>query len=66
MTIASPKGGNAPLDPSSIDASKEDKISVDFLENKKSLWENTHKLEEFVGRTGDFDAVFYVGGLGRE
>ena len=39
---------------------------MDFLENKKELWENTQKLETFVGRAKDFDAIFYVGGLGRK
>lgn len=37
-----------------------------FLETKQSLWENTQKLGDFVGRESEFDAVFYVGGHGRE
>lgn len=39
---------------------------MDFLENQKELWEQTEKLETFLGRAGEFDAIFYVGGLGRE
>jgi putative intracellular protease/amidase len=64
ITIASPKGGKAPLDPSSVEAFKEDKISSKFLKEKTALWENTEKLEKFLGRAGEFDAIFYVGGHG--
>jgi hypothetical protein len=39
---------------------------VDFLNNKKDLYEKTEKLEKFVGRASEFDGIFYVGGLGRE
>ena len=66
ITIASPAGGEAPLDPSSVEATKDDKASVDFLDNKQSLWKNTEKLSNFVGRAKEFDAIFFVGGHGRE
>ncbi|MCJ1391290.1 hypothetical protein MMC18_004153 [Xylographa bjoerkii] len=62
ITIASPAGGEAPLDPSSID--KSDKSSTAFLENKEALWKQTEKLSSFVGRAKEFDAIFYVGGHG--
>ncbi|MCJ1473716.1 hypothetical protein MMC13_002367 [Lambiella insularis] len=62
ITIASPAGGEAPLDPASID--KSDKVSAEFLEHKESLWKRTEKLSSFVGRAKEFDAVFYVGGHG--
>lgn len=64
ITIASPAGGEAPLDPSSID--KSDKVSANFLDTKEALWKNTEKLSSFVGRAKEFDAIFYVGGHGRE
>ncbi|MCJ1301217.1 hypothetical protein MMC08_004016 [Hypocenomyce scalaris] len=64
ITIASPAGGEAPLDPSSVEATKDDKASVDFLNSKQALWKNTEKLSNFVGRAKDFDAVFFVGGHG--
>ncbi|KAL6876078.1 class I glutamine amidotransferase-like protein [Trichoderma longibrachiatum] len=64
FTVVSPKGGAAPLDPSSVELSKEDAVSVSFLENQKSLWENTLPLKQFVGRSADFDALFYPGGHG--
>jgi len=64
ITIASPKGGVAPLDQGSVEAFKEDASSVEFLKSKKSLWENTEKLESFLGRAKDFDALFFPGGHG--
>ncbi|GAB7366190.1 hypothetical protein MBLNU230_g7750t1 [Neophaeotheca triangularis] len=64
MTIASPKGGEAPLDPSSVEMFKEDAEAQKFLNEKESLWKNTQKLSNFVGKAKDFDAVFYVGGHG--
>lgn len=65
ITIASPNGGAAPLDPSSVEATKEDKISVKFLNDKKPLWENTEKLSSFLGKAKQFEAIFFVGGHGR-
>lgn len=38
---------------------------MDFLNNQKSLYEETEKLEKFVGKSEDFAALFYVGGQGR-
>lgn len=64
ITIASPSGGLSPLDPSSVEASKADKASVNFLETKKSLWENTVPLSSLVGKSAEYDAIFYVGGHG--
>lgn len=63
ITVASPKGGEAPLDPSSVEAAKDD-VSVNFLKNNSSVWKNTEKLENFVGKASSFDAIFYVGGHG--
>ena len=64
ITIASPKGGEAPLDPSSVEASKSDESSQTFLKTQESLWKNTHKLSDFVGKASEYDALFYVGGHG--
>lgn len=64
IVVASPKGGVAPLDPGSVELFKNDESSVNFLKNHKSLWENTVPLKEFVGRSGEFDAIFYPGGHG--
>ncbi|KAK4496745.1 hypothetical protein PRZ48_012728 [Zasmidium cellare] len=64
ITIASPKGGEAPLDPSSVEMFKEDAEAVKFLKEKESLWKNTEKLSKFLDSADEFDAVFYVGGHG--
>ncbi|TAQ86310.1 hypothetical protein B7494_g5366 [Chlorociboria aeruginascens] len=64
ITIASPKGGVAPLDPASVEPFEDDAVSVAFLREKEALWSQTERLEEFLGRAGEFDALFYVGGHG--
>jgi putative intracellular protease/amidase len=64
LTIASPKGGHAPLDPNSAEAFKDDAESVKFLQTKSALWENTVKLSTLRGRAKEFDAIFYPGGHG--
>ena len=62
ITVASPHGGEAPLDPSSVEAFKEDKQSTDFLSTKSDVWKNTEKLSNV--KASDYDAIFYVGGHG--
>jgi len=64
LTTASPLGGHAPLDPGSVEAFKSDPESVEFLQTKSSLWEDTEKISTFLGRAKDFDAVYYPGGHG--
>jgi putative intracellular protease/amidase len=63
LTMASPKGGEAPLDPGSVEMFKSDATATAFLE-QKALWENTNKLADYVGRADEFDAVFVPGGHG--
>ena len=65
LTIASPKGGKAPLDPNSVKMFESDPVSQTFLKEQTALWENTHKLSDVLPRAGEFDAIFYVGGHGR-
>jgi putative intracellular protease/amidase len=43
-----------------------DEVSQKFLKGQKALWTNTHKLADVLPRAGEFDAIFYVGGHGRE
>ncbi|KAK4458075.1 class I glutamine amidotransferase-like protein [Cladorrhinum samala] len=64
LTVASPKGGAAPLDPSSVEAAKEDDVSVKFLNSQSQIWSNTSKVSEFLGKADEFDAIFYPGGHG--
>lgn len=58
-------GGASPLDPASVEASKDD-VSVNFFKTKESLWKNTAPLSDFIGKAEEFDAIFYVGGHGRK
>lgn len=62
--MASPKGGVAPLDPSSVEMFAGDKSSTDFLEKHRDVWEKTTPLKQFLGRASDFAALFYPGGHG--
>ncbi|KAJ5797647.1 uncharacterized protein N7503_006943 [Penicillium pulvis] len=64
LTIASPKGGKAPLDQGSVKMFESDPVSKSFLDNQEALWTNTEKLADMVPRAGEFDAIFYVGGHG--
>ncbi|KAJ6257081.1 hypothetical protein Dda_7966 [Drechslerella dactyloides] len=64
ITIASPKGGEAPLDPASVEAFSEDELSKRFLAEEEYLWKKTAVLSSFLGRANRFDAIFYVGGHG--
>ncbi|KAH8668736.1 ThiJ/PfpI family protein [Xylariales sp. PMI_506] len=64
IVVASPKGGEAPLDPGSVEMFKQDKSSVEFLNTKSDIWKNTEKLSTFLGRSGEFAALFYPGGHG--
>ncbi|SDQ98916.1 Putative intracellular protease/amidase [Chryseobacterium soldanellicola] len=64
VTLASPKGGQPPIDPKSEDASSQTDATrrMDSDEVLKEKLKNTHKLSEV--KSEDFDAVFYPGGHG--
>ncbi|WP_174435345.1 type 1 glutamine amidotransferase domain-containing protein [Psychroserpens damuponensis] len=64
ITIATPNGGAAPIDPSSDspDAATEDTERYNKDEETKALIANTHTLADL--NADDFDAVFYPGGHG--
>ncbi|KAJ5999034.1 ThiJ/PfpI family protein [Penicillium sp. IBT 35674x] len=64
LLVASPKGGEAPLAPDSIELSQNDALSMRFLKEQKALWSNTAKLQDMIPRADEFDALFYVGGHG--
>ncbi|KAI1339817.1 ThiJ/PfpI family protein [Xylariaceae sp. FL0016] len=64
VTVASPKGGEAPLDPGSAEMFKEDPSCANFLQNSTSLWKQTAKLSSFLGKSAEYDALFYPGGHG--
>ncbi|KAJ5274026.1 ThiJ/PfpI [Penicillium angulare] len=64
IVISSPAGGEAPLDPYSIEATKDDSDCQAFLEENENLWKETEKLSSFLGRSAEFAGIFYVGGHG--
>jgi len=66
LVFASPKGGKAPVDPGSLVAAKDNAIVTAFLENPVFTHkiDHTHKIEEFLGKESQFDAVLFPGGHG--
>nr|WP_299242852.1 type 1 glutamine amidotransferase domain-containing protein [uncultured Halomonas sp.] len=64
ITLASPKGGQPPVDPNSTqeDALTEQTRRFEADEQAKEQLANTHKLDEVSAE--DFDALFYPGGHG--
>lgn len=64
ITLASPKGGQPPIDPKSEDPSSQTDATrrMDNDEVLKEKLKNTHQLSEV--KSEDFDAVFYPGGHG--
>jgi len=64
ITLASPTGGQPPIDPKSEDPSSQTDATrrMDNDEVLKEKLKNTHTLSEV--RSEDFDAVFYPGGHG--
>jgi len=64
ITLASPKGGQPPIDPKSEDPSSQTDATrrMENDEVLKDKLKNTHKLSEV--KSEDFDAVFYPGGHG--
>lgn len=43
---------------------KDDAYCQEFFATKKDLWTKTALLSSFVGRSGEFDMIFVVGGFG--
>lgn len=66
MVFASPKGGEAPIDPYSIEDSKTDKECTRFLEENGAVWKDTESLETMLDRIDEFIGIFFVGGHGRK
>ncbi|ODM23131.1 hypothetical protein SI65_00720 [Aspergillus cristatus] len=62
--IASPDGGEAPLDPTSVKMFENDPACMKFLNESQSLWKTTRKLSDVLAEAAGFDAIFYVGGHG--
>ncbi|MGA6878398.1 type 1 glutamine amidotransferase domain-containing protein [Acinetobacter sp. AND/436] len=64
VTLASPKGGQPPLDPKSNEPDAQTKATERFKADTAAMQDlaQTHKLSEVS--IADFDAVFYPGGHG--
>jgi putative intracellular protease/amidase len=64
VTLASPKGGNPPLDPKSDEPDFQTAATKRFRndEETQKILANTHRLDSL--NPSDFDAVFYPGGHG--
>ena len=64
ITLASPKGGQPPIDPKSNEPDFQTPATKRYFEDKETmeLMANTKKLTEV--NADDFDAVFYPGGHG--
>src|SRR6476620_236390 len=64
ITLASPKGGQPPIDPKSAEPSAQTEATKRFDKDAElqKLLANTKKLAEV--KAADFDAVFYPGGHG--
>ncbi|RDA87112.1 hypothetical protein CP532_0179 [Ophiocordyceps camponoti-leonardi (nom. inval.)] len=62
LVVASPKGGEAPLDPGSVEAFSSDPSSTNFLDKHADVYKKTKRLADMSA--SDFDAVFYPGGHG--
>lgn len=64
ITLASPKGGNTPVDPESLKPMALDKVSKSYWENPifREMLENTKSLDEISGQI--FDCIYLAGGHG--
>ena len=64
ISIASPKGGNTPVDPESLKPLALDKVSKSYWENPafRDMLEHTKSLNEVSGQL--FDCVYLAGGHG--
>lgn len=64
VTVATPKGGQAPIDPNSETESAQTEATNRYYKDAKvqEVIAHTHKLSEI--KAEDFDAVFYPGGHG--
>ena len=64
VTLASPKGGQPPIDPSSDTPENQTESTISFKADKdlQEKLSKTHKLAEVS--SDDYDAVFYPGGHG--
>ena len=64
LTLASPKGGQPPLDPKSDDASAQTEATTRFKQDPAAQQALAHTVKLETVDAAGFDAVFYPGGHG--
>jgi len=64
VVFASPKGGHSPVDPGSVEAFKEDKMSTDFINDKEIAKLLDTTLSPAQVSPADYSVVFFAGGHG--
>lgn len=64
LTLASPKGGQPPLDPKSDLPESQTAAMTRFKQDTKAQSDLAHTVNLADMRSADFDTVFYVGGHG--
>ncbi len=64
ITLASPKGGQPPIDPRSQEAEAQTKFTQRFDKDEPLQQKLAHTLELSSVKASDYDAVFYPGGHG--
>lgn len=64
ITIASPQGGNVPVDPESLKPLVLDKVSKEYFERPEfmKLLQHTKRIKEVAGQ--NFDCIYLAGGHG--
>ena len=64
ITLASPKGGQPPVDPKSEEASAQSESTQRFYKDNDAIDQMAHTKKLTEVSANDFDAVFYPGGHG--
>lgn len=64
VTLASPQGGQPPLDPRSAEPSAQTAATRRFQADAAAKTDLAHTMKLSDARAGDFDAIFYAGGHG--
>jgi putative intracellular protease/amidase len=64
ITLASPKGGQPPIDPRSEEAAAQTKFTLRFDQDEPLKQKLAHTLKLSDVKASDYDAVFYPGGHG--
>jgi len=64
IIIASPKGGQPPVDPKSEEKDAQTPSTERFYKDSEAIYQVANTLKLIDIKTSDYDAVFYPGGHG--